>query len=85
MLVAYGEIRQGSMHRVICLDTVAKVGKRDIKLKRSGHSRYKLNGAQATDPYARGIRPLTKALYEQAAKDKAYDLGLALGAVLPEE
>ena len=84
MLVAYGEIRNGHMHHVIVLRQVKTVGKRFVLLHGSA-DRYRLTGQCTSSTYRdRGVLPLTRALLAQAEQDKACDLGLALGYVLPD-
>ena len=83
MLVAYGETRKGVMIRVICLKVVVSVGKRDVKTDST--SRFRLSGYDWSVTYRdRAIQPLTKALYTQAAADKASGMGLAAGHFLPD-
>lgn len=77
MLVAYGDLHHGVMIKVICLGVVATVGKRDVKL-RDDLTRYRLDGAEWSNPYYRGIRPLTKTLYAKAEADKAINMGIAI-------
>lgn len=73
--------------RVITINTIATVGKRDIKLAGEKRDRYRLDGRTwDTGVYRwRAIRPLTKKLLAEAEANRVYNTGLALGHQLPDE
>jgi hypothetical protein len=83
MVVAYGEMRQGTMHRVICLFVVKLAGKQHVRLEES-RTLFDLGGYEKSyQQYgSRGILPLTRTLYEQAVADKAACLRLAPDEIL---
>lgn len=87
MLVAYCET--WPTQRVICIDVVKTVGKRDIKLV-NNYATERFRPADGRtwkkSPYQwRAIKPLTKKLLAQAEVDKASGIGRALGRQIPEE